>query len=450
MTVGSVRAAVVTVGEELLSGATVDGNATWLGRALGTLGAPVDHRWTVGDRDDAISEAVLAAARAADLVIVTGGLGPTEDDRTRPALARALGAALEEDAELIRLLEARVRASGRDALPEGLRRLALRPKPGRWLANPAGAAPGLVFEGLREGGWVIALPGVPREMRALFPAVAEFVHEAFDGRLAPVLHRTLHTTGVPESQLAPEVEAAVAGVTREVDVAFLPDLTGVDLRLTTRHDGSGAGRRAAETRLDRVEAAIQPLLVGHRFDAPSGDLVETVAALLEARGWWLATAESCTGGLVAQRWTARPGSSSTFRGAVVAYHNEVKERLLDVPRAVLEAEGAVSEPVARAMSEGVTRRLNAECGIGITGVAGPGGGSEEKPVGTVWIAATVPSPTSARSQATTPSQPAGGVHTRAVRFQFSGDRESVRVRAAQAALHLLHGMLEHVARREPA
>lgn len=429
MTVGSVRAAVVTVGEELLSGATVDANAAWLGRALGALGVPVERSWTVGDRDDAIAESVLAAARVADLVIVTGGLGPTEDDRTRPALARALGAELDEDPALVRHLEGRLRASGRSALSDGLRRLALRPTPGRWLANPAGAAPGLVFEGPREGGWVIALPGVPREMRGLFPAVADFVRETFDGRLTPVLQRTLHTTGLPESELAPRVDAVAAEVGEGVEVAFLPDLTGVDLRLTTRHDGTAAARAAAAERLDRLDHALRPILAGHRFEASSGDLVETVAALLEARGWWLATAESCTGGLVAQRWTARAGSSSTFRGAVVAYHNDVKERLLDVPGAVLEAQGAVSEPVARAMAEGVARRLDAQCGIGITGVAGPGGGSDEKPVGTVWIAATVPSNGAAPC-------------TRAVRFQFGGDRESVRVRAAQAALHLLHGMLE--------
>lgn len=431
MSAGNLRAAVVTVGEELLSGATVDGNAAWLGRALGALGVPVDRRWTVGDRDRDIIAAVRDALGGAELVIVTGGLGPTEDDRTRGALAKALGVELVEDVTLLAALHERLRAAGRDEVPRGLRSLSLVPRPGAALPNPVGVAPGLLFEVAASDRLVVALPGVPREMKALFPAVSERVSVLFGDRLRPVVSRTLHTTGVPESVLAPAVDDAIRGLVEEVSIAYLPDLTGVDVRLTTQHDGSGAGEAAAQRRLDRLESALAPVLDGHRFESESGDLVETVALRLEERGWWLAVAESCTGGLLAQRWTARPGSSRTLKGGVVAYHNDVKEAALGVPGTVLDSEGAVSEAVARAMSESVAERMGAECGIGITGVAGPGGGTQEKPVGTVWIAATVPGEGGARS-------------TRATRFRFAGDREAVRVRSAQAALHLLLSLLDGV------
>ncbi len=432
MTGSGVRAVVVTVGEELLSGATVDGNAAWLGRALAGLGIPVDHRLTVGDRDDDIVRAVRTSLDRAPVVLVTGGLGPTADDRTRPAVARALGVDLVEDPLLVERLRERLRAAGRGAPTPGLRRLALRPTAGRALPNPAGAAPGLVFDaGSPDApGRVVLLPGVPREMRALFPAVAQELRAVFGDRLRPVVNRVIHTTGIPESELAPRVDRALADAAAEVEVAFLPDLTGVDLRLTTAVEppGDEGARERAAARLDGAEAALASVLDGVRFEAASGDLVETVAGLLEGRGWWLATAESCTGGLLAQRWTARAGASRTFRGGVVAYANEVKEGWLGVPAAVLEAQGAVSEAVAVAMATGACQALDAECGVGITGVAGPGGGTPDKPVGTVWIAVSVPGP-------------GGGRRTEAFRGQYPGDREAVRVMAAQAALHRLFRML---------
>lgn len=432
MTVGGVRAVVVTVGEELLSGATVDGNAAWLGRALAELGIPVDHRLTVGDRDDDIAGAVRTALDRAPVVLVTGGLGPTADDRTRPAVARALGVDLVEDPLLMERLRERLRAAGRGAPTPGLRRLALRPTTGRALPNPAGAAPGLVFVAGPPAAprRVILLPGVPREMRALFPAVARELRTAFGHRLRPAVSRVIHTTGTPESELAPRVDQALADAAAQVEVAFLPDLTGVDLRLTTAVEppGDETARERATARLVEAEAALAPVLEGARFEAPSGDLVEAVAGLLERLGWWLATAESCTGGLLAQRWTARAGASRTFRGGIVAYANEVKEGWLGVPAAILESQGAVSEEVAEAMAAGVCQALDADCGVGITGVAGPGGGTADKPVGTVWIGVSVPGPD-------------GGRRTEAFRGQFAGDREAVRVVAAQAALHRLYRML---------
>jgi nicotinamide-nucleotide amidase len=417
---------VVTVGEELLSGATLDRNAAWISSRLGDIGVPVWRSHSVGDREADIAEVVGSAAGRSPFVVVTGGLGPTADDRTRDAVAGALGVELVEDPSLLRHLEDRYRAAGRGALPPAMRALALCPVGGRPLPNPVGAAPGLAFVSPSQSpGWIVLLPGVPREMRAIFPAVEELAASAFGSALRPVRSRTIHTTGIPESQLAPMVEEALGDARRGLEVAYLPDLLGVDLRLTARVEFDHEGETGAQRLLDRGEASLQPILSGHAFVAPSGDLVEATMARLEERGWTFATAESCTGGLVAQRYTAREGASRTFLGGIVAYANEVKEGWLGVAASVLREHGAVSEAVAHQMAVGACERFGADCSISITGIAGPGGGSEEKPVGTVWIAACRPGPGD------------GPRLVVARRYALVGDREAVRVRAAQAALHLL-------------
>ena len=435
---------VVTVGEELLSGATLDRNAAWLSSRLGELGLPAQRTHTVGDRDEDIAEVVRSAALRSPFVVVTGGLGPTADDRTREAVAAALGATLVEDAAMVEHLEGRYRAAGRGELPPAMRALALRPVGGRLLPNPVGAAPGVVFsspdpvgaapEAVPSSpnpadGWVVLLPGVPREMRAIFPSVGALAESTFGSSLRPVRSRTIHTTGIPESQLAPRIEAALAGRGEGLEIAYLPDLLGVDVRLTVRVASGARGDVEALRRLDEGEAALRPVVSGHTFEAPSGDLVEATMARLEALDWSLATAESCTGGLLAQRYTARAGASSTFRGAIVAYANEVKVGALGVPEDVLEECGAVSEEVARCMAVGACERLGADCSVSITGIAGPDGGTEEKPVGTVWIAVCMP------------GSDEGGRHVSARRLVLVGDREAVRVRAAQAGLHLLYSQL---------
>jgi nicotinamide-nucleotide amidase len=427
----SLRSAIVTVGEELLSGATVDSNAAWLGRALSHLGIPVRQRFTVGDRDDRIEAAVLEALELAELVVVTGGLGPTEDDRTRPAVARALGRPLDRDPALVEALEARFRGRGHATLPPANLRQADVPRGGHALPNPRGTAPGLWIPA--EGGRVVVLlPGVPREMRALFDAVEHRVREQFAERLEPVHSQTLHTTGIPESVLAPRIEEALGGLEtrRGVEVAYLPELTGVDLRLSVaERDGAGAEALAEALRL--VEPVIRP----YRFEAPeTGDLVEAVARQLGERGLRLATAESCTGGGVSARLTARPGASAWFLGGVVAYDNAVKTEVLGVDPMVLERHGAVSEPVACQMAEGVLRQTGADCAISITGIAGPGGAVEGKPVGTVWWAVAF------RELGTDVAQT--GVRVRAASAVFPGDREAVRIRAGQAALRDLHLQLQ--------
>lgn len=415
---GVPRAAVVTVGDELLLGETVDSNAAWLGRELASRGIEVVVGHTVGDSDEDIRNAVSRALEVADLVLVSGGLGPTRDDRTREAVASLFGTPLHLDETLLERLEERFRRAGFDELPSRNRRQAQVPEGARVLANPRGTAPGLALD--RDGALVVLLPGVPQEMKAIVRGDLEGVlREALGARLRPVHHRLIHTTGIAESDLAGRLDDALPGDTGPVSVAFLPDLRGVDLRLTAR----GVDADEAREWLDRVERAISPVVERYRFEAESGDIVEAVSRELEASGRMLATAESCTGGLVAKRMTDRPGSSRVFRGGVVAYDDTVKRELLGVDAGVLEREGAVSEAVARQMAAGVARALGAAAGIGITGVAGPGGGTEEKPVGLVWYAVAVEG------------------RVEAAHRVFPGDREAVRERSTQATLALLLGRL---------
>jgi nicotinamide-nucleotide amidase len=283
------------------------------------------------------------------------------------------------------------------------------------LRNDHGTAPGLGMEA--DGCLVVLLPGVPRELRGIFEGdLSELLRRRFADRLQPVHHRVIHTTGVAESRLAELVEPLLPADMGPVGLAFLPDLRGVDLRLSTR----GVEAREAEAWLDRIERALEPAVGKWRFEAQSGDVVEALQAELLARRMTVATAESCTGGLVAKRLTDRAGSSDVFVGGVVAYSNSVKVAELGVPPEVLEEHGAVSEPVARQMARGVKERFGASAGIGVTGVAGPGGGAPEKPVGTVWLATAVGDSVEARL------------------INLPGDRTAVRERAAQAVLGWLY------------
>lgn len=421
----SARAVVVTVGEELLSGATVDGNAAWLGQQLGALGIPVRERFTVGDRDERIRLAVRRGLELARIVVVTGGLGPTEDDRTRPAVATELGAPLVEDPAILAALEERFRSYGLDELPPSNRRQAMVPRGGQALDNPVGTAPGLWIPA-GEGRGVALLPGVPREMRALFPAVADRIRSLVGEALRPVHSITVHTTGIAESKLAPRVEEALgdARVREGVDVAYLPDVTGVDLRLTV----ADRSRDEAMAALRRTLARLDPVVGRYSYDAPeSGDFVEALGNALHARGLTVGTAESCTGGGVAERLSGRPGSSAWFLGGVVAYANRVKQDLLGVSPTSLARHGAVSVEVAEEMARGCVRALGVDCAVALTGVAGPGGGTEEKPVGTVCYAVAWPGD--------------GELEVAVRRRVFPGDRAAVRRRSGQAALALLHRCL---------
>jgi nicotinamide-nucleotide amidase len=269
---------------------------------------------------------------------------------------------------------------------------------------------------------VVLLPGIPREMREIFDSgVVDLLARRFHGDLRPAFHRTFHTSGIPESRLAEIIRGRLPPDISPVSLEFLPHVGGVRLRLTAR---GVENPEEAEALLDGVQTYLDPVLGSYGYEAESGELSEAVGRALSASGLTLAVAESCTGGLVAKGLTDHPGSSAYFLGGIVAYEDSVKTSLLGVSRELLEEGGAVSEGVATAMARGVARALGSNAGLGITGVAGPGGGTDEKPVGTVSYAAYLDGEDVVRTT------------------RFLGDRQDVRNRAAAAALLLLHGLLE--------
>ena len=416
--------AIVSVGNELLFGETVDSNAAWLGRTLAEWGIPVVRRFTVGDTDRDIRDAVHAALEGVDLVVVSGGLGPTPDDLTKAAVAALFGLELVVDRDVRSGLEQRFKAAGYAGIPPLSRGQAEVPEGSTVLRNPEGTAPGLLLD--VDGGHVVLLPGVPAELRAI---VVGDLRSALAERLGPdvggssVHHRIVHTTGIAETSLAERLEARLAEVPhptkRDIALAYLPDALGVDLRLSIR----GGGRDEADQRFGALLDAVGDVLEPWRFEAEGGNLAEAVSEELRRSGRTLAVGESCTGGLVAKRMTDLAGASDVFVGGVVAYSNRAKIEQLGVSPGDLDREGAVSEVVARQLASGAADRFHADAGIGITGIAGPHGGTDRKPVGSVWIATCLD----------------GSVE--AALRRFPGGRASIRERSAQAALAQLHRRL---------
>ena len=408
---------ILTIGTELLLGHTVDTNAAELGRALAAAGAEITRRTTVADRPEAIRAGLAEALDRAGFVITTGGLGPTRDDMTKTVVADLLGKRLVLDERLLAGLEARFKQLGRP-MPAVNRTQAEVPEGATVLPNPRGTAPGLWVEDAR-GRVVVLLPGVPREMRGLLvEEVLPRLVARHAGEPHVVLSRTVRTTGIAESALAERVgpiEPEIAPLT----LAYLPSVEGVDLRVTAW----GLGARDAEARLAAVVERLRAAVGEHRYGEDAADLAAVVLDALRSGRHRLGVAESCTGGMLAERVTSIPGASATFIGGVVAYADVVKTAALKVPMETLEAHGAVSEQTVRAMAEGAQRLFSADCTMAVTGIAGPGGGTPDKPVGTVWLAARV------------------HTATRAVKRVFPGDRDEIRRRAAQAALDLLRRLL---------
>ena len=408
---------VITVGTELLLGHTVDTNAAELGRALAAAGVEVVLRSTVPDRPAAVQEAVRDALARTGAVLMTGGLGPTRDDLTKKAVADLFERPLRLDETVLRSLEHRFRRLGRP-MPAVNRTQAEVPEGATVLPNPRGTAPGLWIED-EQHRFVILLPGVPSEMRGLLidevlPRLVRLQAGAGEGAPPVVLSRTLRTTGVPESAVAERVEPLEEGL-RPLTLAYLPSIAGVDLRLTAW----GMPRERADALLMEGAGRLRAELGERCYGEEDEDLAGVVLAQLRERRATLAVAESCTGGLVGGRITAVPGSSDVFLGGIIAYSNAVKTEQLGVPGDTLAAHGAVSEETVRAMAEGVQRRFDATATVAVTGIAGPDGGTPDKPVGTVWLAA--------RWRAA----------VRTVRRVFPGDREEIRGRSAQAVLDLL-------------
>ncbi len=404
-------AAIVATGEELVRGATVDTNSAWIAARLRSAGIEVAEVRVVGDRLEAIRDAVAELSRRVDLLVVTGGLGPTPDDRTRDALAAAAAVPLERDAASEAMLQAWFARIGRTPSASNARQ-ALLPQGARPIENSRGSAPGIELEIGRA--WVVAVPGVPSEMRAM---IGDFVlPKARAATAAPLVERHLQVVGLPESVVGERIAAWMEAR----GPPLVSDVVRHGIVTVTASDRDDADGRA---RLDQCVAAMRAALGDHLFSERDETLAKFLVDRLRDRRETVAAAESCTGGLLAAALTDVPGSSEVLLEACVTYAERAKERLLAVPAELLRDHGAVSEPIARAMAEGVRVRAGASYGIATTGVAGPGGGSELTPVGVVHLAV---------------SGPRGTDHARR---RYSGDRDSVRRFAVIGALDLLRRQL---------
>ena len=421
------RVEIVTIGDELLLGFTIDTNGAHLARELAAVGIEVSRRCTVRDDAAEIVGAVGEALGRTGAVITTGGLGPTSDDHSKAAVARLFGREMRLDVEHLAWMEARWTARFQRAMPASNRAQAMIPEGALKLANHHGSAPGVWIEDER-GRWVAMLPGVPREMRGMLADTLLPLLRSRADAATVVQSRTLRTTGVAESLLADWIESIDGGFPG-VDLAYLPGVDGVDLRLTAR----GLPGPAADAVLGQAAARLRDRIGVSIYGEGDTDLAAVVLDLCRQAGLKLAVGESCTGGLVGARLTAIPGSSEVVVGGVIAYADDVKVSLLGVEPADLAAHGAVSEPVVRQMAAGARSATNTQVGLAVTGIAGPTGGTRDKPVGTVWIAADVEG------------------HTRAIALRLWGDRDEIRRRSAQAVLDLTRrALLARQSERSPS
>ena len=403
------RAVILSIGSELVTGLAPDTHSAEIARALGSLGVAVVRHETLDDDVAEIAVGFIAAAGDADLVIATGGLGPTPDDLTRDGLAQAIGAPLETSANALAMLEAWSVSRGRK-LSESNRRQAMLPQGAQALPNPMGTAPGILA---RLGkARIFCLPGVPVEMRRMLDdEVLPRLKQGGAGRVAKV--RTVRTFGMAESMVGERL-ADLMAPGRRPRVA-----TAVHAGVIDVHIHASGSANAVDRLLEADAAEMKRRLGAVVFGEGADGMEDAVAALLAQRGATLAVAESCTGGLIAARLVNVPGMSEHLLEGIVAYSNAAKVRLLGVGKEVIERHGAVSEAVVRAMAEGVRAGSGAAIGLAVTGIAGPGGGSADKPVGTVWFGL------------------ADGAGTEAAREVFAGDRETIRARAAVYALNLV-------------
>ncbi|HEV7905012.1 MAG TPA: competence/damage-inducible protein A [Pyrinomonadaceae bacterium] len=407
-------AEIIAIGSELLTPDRSDTNSLWLTEKLNAIGIEVKLKTIVGDDDARLEETIKDALRRSRVVIATGGLGPTEDDITRKIAARAMGRRLVLNETILDELRAKFMRWGR-TMPEINTRQAMIIEGAEVLDNPHGSAPGMYLE--HEGRSVVLLPGPPREMRPMYETYinAKLVEKAGDVRVA---RRVLRVSGLGESAVDERI-APVYTQYKNPQTTILFNRSEIEIHLTAQ----GRSEKEAELLLDGLAGQIEERL-GDAIFAFRGEQMEEIIGLrLAVSGFTLAVAESCTGGLIAERLTQVPGSSNYFMEGVVSYSNDAKVRLLGVPSDLIAEYGAVSAPVAEAMAEGVRERAGTDFGLSVTGIAGPGGGTEDKPVGLVYIALS------------------DDAHTEHRKLLLPGDRQLIRWRASQAALDLLRRRL---------
>jgi nicotinamide-nucleotide amidase len=408
------RAEIIATGSELLSGGVVDTNSVFLAEELLDIGIETAFKTIVGDDEKDMEDAVRTARERVDVILVTGGIGPTEDDITRKALARVLKKRLVLSDDALKAVKAVFKAKGKE-YPAANDRQALIPAGARLLRNPVGVAPGFML--VEDGKFVAVLPGVPVEMQAMFrEGLRPALEEHFGGK-AVIRRKVLHTCGLSESKVNELIQDILKQ--KRPAVGLSARETGVDIRIVA-HEGSGARSRST---MERTEAEVRKKLGDAIYGVDGQEMEEVVGVLLTQRKRTLAVAESCTGGLIGGRITNIAGSSAYFERGVVVYSNAAKTELLGVPADLIERHGAASREVAKAMAQGMRERAKTDLGLSVTGIAGPSGGTPEKPVGLVYIAlATV-----------------DGVTVNENRFL--GTRAQVRQRSAQMALDMVRRYL---------
>jgi nicotinamide-nucleotide amidase len=404
------KAEIIAVGSELLTPDRLDTNSLFLTEELNKLGIEVVRKTIVGDNRELLAEAFHDALNRVPLIIASGGLGPTEDDLTRETLAELLGRKLILNNAILRYIEGRFRQLGREMPPVNVRQ-AMVPEGAEVLENPRGSAPGLWLED--KGRFIALLPGPPRELK---PMYEEQVLPRLERRRSDVrmFHRQLRVAGMGESALEQRIRPIYKRYS-DVHTTILaaPGEIQIHLRMWTEDTAY------AQKALDEIVQGFELALTDRIFSKDGSSMEEVIAGLLTLNKATISAAESCTGGLLAQRLTSIAGSSSYFLGSVVCYSNELKSAWVNVPGELIQSKGAVSSEVAVALAEGIRRSVGSTLGVGITGIAGPGGGSDEKPVGTVHVALAH----------------TGGVKERGVRFP--GDREAIRWHASQLALDMV-------------
>jgi nicotinamide-nucleotide amidase len=407
------KACILAVGSEMLTPFRVDTNSLKVTERLNTIGYDVRFKAVVADEVGELADVISRALAWADLIVMTGGLGPTEDDLTRDAVARALGLTLDVDETIVDRIRERFARRGM-TMPDINRRQAMVPRGAAVLPNANGTAPGLWIE--HEGTGLLLLPGPPREMMPILDAVVA-------ERLAPksagagLFRRVLRITGRAESDVDAQASPIYSSWMQQavpISTTILAVLGQIELHLTAQ----AASKADADVALDAAVGDLERALGASVFSTDGRSLEAVLGALLTERRLTIATAESCTGGLLMSRLTDVPGSSAYVDRGVVCYSNRAKTELADVPEALIAEHGAVSEPVAQAMALGIRARAGTNIGVGITGIAGPGGGTADKPVGTVSIAVVLEDEVRVRT------------------FQYVGGRDMVKFQAAQSALNM--------------
>jgi nicotinamide-nucleotide amidase len=411
-------AEVICVGTELLLGDILNSNSQYLAQELAALGVPHFYQTVVGDNIDRVQQAIEIAANRSSILIFTGGLGPTPDDLTTEAIAGYFNTPLVEHPEIIADIDRKFKANGRVMTPSN-RKQALQPAGADILPNPLGTAPGMIWQP-RAGLTIFTFPGVPREMNRMWRDTAvPFLKTQGYGQ-NPIYSRSLRFFGITESGLAEKVAHLFEST--NPTVAPYAGKGQVRLRISAR----AANEAAANALIEPIAAEIKQIAGAAYFGSDEDTLASVVGELLTAKGQTLAVAESCTGGGLGRMLTETPGSSSYFMGGIISYANRVKVDLLGVNPDDIATEGAVSETVARQMAIGVKAKLGTDWGVSITGIAGPGGGTETKPVGLVYIGIAAPD---------------GGAE--GIKYQMGShrDRESIRHMSAAHTLNLLRGRL---------